>query len=134
MPFRSEPPTPPDHAFPDRPAAWDYLRHLISIIQSLFGTPGELTLLGGISDSFRADMASWLRPCERLARLLLFAEAAELKLKPRAIPVPRRGRRAPFGRETCRSPKSETWRVAFKLLPPPSRRGAGARGYFTPSI
>ncbi|MBL8548333.1 MAG: hypothetical protein JNJ73_00005, partial [Hyphomonadaceae bacterium] len=28
----------------------------------------------------------------------------------------------------------ETWRVAFKLLPPPSRRGAGARGYFTPSI
>ena len=131
--YRDAPAPPdPDSVFPSRAAAWDYVRHILDLVFSLFAAPAALARLGGVSLQYQAHMRFWLRPAERLARLLLLAEAAEIApLKRRPAKPARRVFPRP---DDLSDPRSETWRVSFPVLRASCKRGSGAKGYVTPNI
>ncbi|MBL8550398.1 MAG: hypothetical protein JNJ73_10460 [Hyphomonadaceae bacterium] len=125
-------PPVPEGSYPNRAAAWDYLRHILDLIFSMFGAPADIVRNRLISPFIRADLNFWLRPAERLARLLLLAQAAEIPaLKRRSFSLRRRHY---FPRPDISSPDSTKWRVSFRVLQENRNAGGGGRGWASPCL
>ncbi|MBL8548485.1 MAG: hypothetical protein JNJ73_00765 [Hyphomonadaceae bacterium] len=126
----------PPFVFATRFDAWDYLKHLIDLVFAIFGPPAALARRQLLSPYVRADLNFWLRPLERLARILLLAEAADLQLAPlqkRLAPLP--GQRRAGGvlpLTDVSQPNEADWRVAFTVLRGTTKPGGGGRGYALP--
>jgi hypothetical protein len=127
MTIRSTSPTEPaPEAYADRAEGWAFLRTLVECVVSMFGRPAELIQRSFIAASFRTELLRWLRPAEKLARILLLAEAADAadptrraaREKPARSAGPREGRSGSAGRAA----------VSFRVLAPQRRSGGrGAR-------
>ena len=122
----------PSFAFAARAEAWNFLRYLLDCIAALFGPHGAIVKCIA-SPEFRADMFFWLRPAEKLARVLLLAEAADIKIefKGRAARAKRLRRRL---REDFANDNAAAWRVSFAMLPRASKHGSGSVGWQVPCL
>jgi hypothetical protein len=124
--MRSQPEPPSLPPFPDCAAGWEFLRYVLRAIASVFGDPIALARRGLIAFTLRAEIAQWLAPAEKLARLLLLAAAATAA--PPASRARSRGRGwPPCAREDFSGDASEDWRVSFRLLGGVSKRGTQRR-------
>jgi len=111
------------------PILWAALRALITTIFALFGEPQRIAAQHTHRKSERTLLLKWLRAGEALMRHLLLIEAAH-HAKPNTRPLLRanklllgKRRRRPMSFE---ADKPEAWRVSFRVLHLPPRRGGSA--------
>jgi hypothetical protein len=102
------------------PDAWMRLRQLLKSMGALFGEPAQIAAFGFIANTLRADILAWLAPIERMARLILLAQAADLRVAvARRVWRPRReGKTRPRAAFDVSAADSAAWRVSFRALPP----------------
>ncbi|MBL8551788.1 MAG: hypothetical protein JNJ73_17510 [Hyphomonadaceae bacterium] len=121
--------------FENRDAAWDFVRHLIEVVYALVGTPMQMVSHFLVTEVWRQDLLVWLAPAEKLARILLLAEAAELPRTPLAPPRPRaRARQRRADPRDWKKTPSEQWSVSFAMFTAARARGRGRRGYRLPHL
>ncbi|MBL8550779.1 MAG: hypothetical protein JNJ73_12415 [Hyphomonadaceae bacterium] len=106
--------------------AWICLRYLLKCMGAVFGDPSQIAAPLTIPMRLRDDILSFLAPLERMARLLLLAEAARLPALKGAVRSPRpRQTRQRILREVPED--STAWRVAFCAQPAIGRSAARRR-------
>ncbi|MBL8548670.1 MAG: hypothetical protein JNJ73_01700 [Hyphomonadaceae bacterium] len=106
--------------------AWTTFRYFLRCMAATVEEPAKLAARLYVQAHQRNDILLWLLPLERLARLLLLAEAAAITLSPTA-PRRRGPRKEVKGSRLRPVPEeSEEWRVAFKAAAGAKRRSKRA--------
>ncbi len=105
------------------PILWAAARALITTIFALFGEPARIAAQHTHRQSERTLLLKWLRAGEALMRHLLLIEAAAYA-RPNTRPLlPRASRKRARRLMTFEPDKPEAWRVSFRALHLPPRRG-----------
>lgn len=105
------------------PILWAAARALITTIFALFGEPARIAAQHTHRQSERRLLLKWLRAGEALMRHLLLIEAANYA-RPNTRPLlPRAPRKRTRHLMTFEPDKPEAWRVSFRALHLPPRRG-----------
>lgn len=104
------------------PILWAAARALISTIFALFGEPSYIAWQHTHRKAERTLLLKWLRAGEALMRHLLLIEAAHYA-KPNTRPLLRASRKRTRRMMTFEADKPEAWRVSFRVLHLPPRRG-----------
>ncbi|MBL8550253.1 MAG: hypothetical protein JNJ73_09720 [Hyphomonadaceae bacterium] len=117
------------------PEAWTNFRYFLRAMAALTEEPARLAARLFLQAHERCEILAWLKPLERLARLLLLAEAATLDLKP--VPPRKAGPRREIkgSRNRLVPEESEEWRVGFQLAVHSKRRRGrvrASRGFAAP--
>jgi hypothetical protein len=104
------------------PILWAAARALITTIFALFGEPSAIAAQHTHTKPARALLLKWLRAGEACLRHLLLIEAAAYA-KPNTRPLLRPSRKRTRRLMTFEADKPEEWRVSFRVLHLPRRRG-----------
>ena len=107
------------------PILWAAARALITTIFALFGEPSHIAWQHTHRQSERTLLLKWLRAGEALMRHLLLIEAAHYA-RPNTRPLLRASRKRVRQKVSFEADKPETWRVSFRVLHLPPRRGGSA--------